>query len=126
MSKYLVFGHKNPDTDAIGSAIAYAYLLNHQGVEAEAVALGDPNAETAYALNQFGLEAPRVVTTVANEVDQVALVDHNEPLQSADDIADVQVDYVVDHHRISGFETAQPLYYRCEPIGCTCSILYKL
>ena len=46
MSKLLVFGHQNPDTDAITSAISYAYLLRHLGEDAEAVALGTPNEET--------------------------------------------------------------------------------
>ena len=53
MSKLLVFGHQNPDTDAITSAISYAYLLRHLGEDAEAVALGTPNEETQYALDYF-------------------------------------------------------------------------
>lgn len=126
MRKLLVFGHQNPDTDAIASAIAFAHFLRAQGQEAEAVALGPVNDETAYALAQFGFEAPRVVDRVGPETDRVALVDHNEPQQSVADIQAVQVDYVVDHHRIAGFETSQPLYYRAEPIGSTASILYKL
>lgn len=126
MSKYLVFGHKNPDTDAIGAAIAFAHLLQERGHEAEAVALGTPNSETQFALDYFQLEAPRAVETVANETSRVALVDHNEKTQSVDDIDEVQVDYVVDHHRISNFETANPLFYRAEPIGSTSSVIYKL
>jgi len=78
MNKLLVFGHQNPDTDAITSAIAYAYYLNHNGIEAEAVALGLPSEETIYALNQFKIDAPRVIKAAANETDTVALVDHNE------------------------------------------------
>lgn len=126
MSKYLVFGHQNPDTDAIAAAIAFSYYLERKGHEAEPVALGTPNAETAYALEHFSLEAPRVVETVANETDRVALVDHNEPQQSVSDLEEVTVDYVIDHHRISGFNTANPLFYRAEPIGSTCSVIYKM
>ncbi|WP_106448565.1 manganese-dependent inorganic pyrophosphatase [Trichococcus alkaliphilus] len=126
MKKLLVFGHQNPDTDAITSAIAYAYYLNQTGIEAEAVALGLPSEETAYALNQFKTEAPRVIATAANETDTVALVDHNEAQQSVSDIKDVEVYAVVDHHRIANFETANPLYYRAEPVGCTNTILYKM
>jgi manganese-dependent inorganic pyrophosphatase len=126
MNKLLVFGHQNPDTDAITSAIAYAYYLNQNGIEAEAVALGLPSEETAYALNQFKTEAPRVIATAANETDTVALVDHNEAQQSVSDIKDVEVYAVVDHHRIANFETANPLYYRAEPVGCTNTILYKM
>lgn len=126
MSKELVFGHKSPDTDAIVAAKAYAYLQSKLGYDTEAVALGEPNMETNYVLNHFNEPTPRIVKTVANEVDAVMLVDHNEPQQSADDIADVQVTHVVDHHRIADFNTAAPLYYRAEPVGCTSTILTNM
>lgn len=126
MSKILVFGHKSPDTDTIASAITLAYFLNERGHDAEAVALGDPNDETAFALDYFGFEALRVIETAANETDTVALVDHNEVQQSVADLADVTVKMVVDHHRIANFQTADPLYYRAEPLGATTTILYKM
>lgn len=126
MSKSLVFGHQNPDTDAIGAAIAFAHLQNQLGHEAEAVALGTPNEETQFALDTFGLTAPRVIETVANEVENVMLVDHNEFQQSVADIQEVNILAVVDHHRIANFETANPLYYRAEPVGCTSTIVLKL
>ncbi|WP_397536406.1 manganese-dependent inorganic pyrophosphatase [Rummeliibacillus pycnus] len=126
MSKVLVFGHKNPDTDTITSALVYAYLKQQIGVEAEAVRLGEPNNETAYALEKFGFEAPRLVEKVSPEAAQVILVDHNERQQSADDISEVQITEVIDHHRIANFETADPLYYRAEPVGCTATILNKI
>lgn len=126
MEKLLVFGHQNPDTDAITSAISFAHYLNETGVEAEAVAFEGPSEETAFALNHFNWEAPRVVNTVSNEVSAVALVDHNEFQQSATDITNVEIKYVIDHHRISNFETANPLYYRSEPVGCTNTVIYKM
>lgn len=126
MSKVLIFGHLNPDTDAITSAISYAYLQRQLGVDAEAVALGEVSEETAYALNHFNVAAPRVVETVANETNQVMLVDHNEFQQSVSDIREVEVLSVVDHHRIANFETANPLHYRAEPVGCTNTIILKL
>ena len=126
MTKYLVFGHKNPDMDTIASAIAFAYFLEKEGHDAEPVALGKVDTQTAFALERFGFDAPRVVETVADETTQVALVDHNEPQQSADDIDNVVVDYVIDHHRISGFTTNGPVFYRAEPIGSTASVLYKM
>ncbi|NMA91006.1 MAG: manganese-dependent inorganic pyrophosphatase [Amphibacillus sp.] len=126
MSKKLIFGHKNPDTDTIASAIAYSYLKNKLGEETEAVALGEPNGETQFALDYFKVSAPRVVTTVANETNEVILVDHNEKQQSVSDIEEVSVREVIDHHRIANFETADPLYYRAEPVGCTATILNKL
>lgn len=126
MEKLLVFGHQNPDTDAVTSAISFAHYLNQMGVEAEAVALGEVNEETDFALRHFEADFPRVITTASNEVSAVALVDHNEFQQSVSDISNLEVKYVVDHHRISNFETANPLYYRAEPVGCTNTIIYKL
>ncbi|MBC1431280.1 manganese-dependent inorganic pyrophosphatase [Listeria welshimeri] len=126
MTKTLVFGHKNPDTDTICSAISYAELKKAQGADIEAVRLGELNSETTFVLDYFQATAPRLVQTVANEVSEVALVDHNERQQSADDIDEVTVTAVVDHHRIANFETSDPLYYRAEPVGCTTTILLKM
>ncbi|WP_033829507.1 manganese-dependent inorganic pyrophosphatase [Bacillus andreraoultii] len=126
MEKVLVFGHKNPDTDSICSAIAYAELKKELGMNTEAVRLGDVNSETQYALDYFKIDAPRFVETVTNEVESVILVDHNEQGQSADDIRNAKVLEVIDHHRIANFETADPLYYRAEPVGCTATIIKKL
>src|SRR5699024_1902405 len=126
MEKVLVFGHKNPDTDSITAAISYAYLKRELGMDSEAVSLREVSNETAYALDYFGFEAPRVIEKAAPEAKQVILVDHNEKQQSVDDLDDVQVIEVVDHHRIANFETSDPLYYRAEPVGCTATILNKL
>lgn len=126
MEKILIFGHQNPDTDTICSAIAYADLKNKLGFNAEPVRLGQVNGETQYALDYFKQESPRLVETAANEVNGVILVDHNERQQSIKDIEEVQVLEVIDHHRIANFETAEPLHYRAEPVGCTATILNKM
>ena len=126
MAKEFVFGHQNPDTDAIGTAIAFSYLQNKLGYDTEPVALGEANDETKYALEKFGFEAPKVIETAADKVDSVMLVDHNEPQQSVSDIDKVTVTHVVDHHRIMNFNTASPLFYRAEPVGCTSTIVYKM
>ncbi|MGJ9382816.1 manganese-dependent inorganic pyrophosphatase [Salipaludibacillus sp. CF4.18] len=122
----LVFGHQNPDTDTICSAIVYADLKSKLGMAIEPVRLGEVNGETQYALDHFKIKAPRFVESVSNEVNQVILVDHNERQQSAKDLDQVQVLEVIDHHRIANFETEAPLYYRAEPVGCTATILNKL
>ncbi|GJM79426.1 putative manganese-dependent inorganic pyrophosphatase [Paenibacillus sp. HMSSN-139] len=126
MEKVLIFGHKNPDTDTICSAIAYADLKSKLGWNVEPVRLGSVNGETAFALERFGFEAPRLVETVAGEAKEVILVDHNERQQSVSDIDQVRVAEVIDHHRIANFETSGPLYYRAEPVGCTATILNKM
>ncbi len=126
MEKVLVLGHKNPDTDSICSAIAYAELKTIIGMNTEPVRLGHINGETQFALDYFHVDVPRLVDSVANEVKSVILVDHNERQQSASDIDHVRVLEVIDHHRIANFETSDPLYYRAEPVGCTATILNKL
>lgn len=127
MSKFLVFGHQNPDTDAIASSYGWAHLEREVfGRDAEAVALGTPNEETAFALDYFGVTAPRVVESAKAEgVSQVVLTDHNEFQQSIADIKDVEVAAVIDHHRVANFETANPLYMRLEPVGSASSIVYR-
>ena len=85
MSKILVFGHQNPDSDAIGSSVAFAYLCKEAyGLDTEAVALGTPNEETAYVLNYFGVEAPRVITSAKAEgAEQVILKSSGESFDSS-------------------------------------------
>ncbi|MCC9700960.1 manganese-dependent inorganic pyrophosphatase [Streptococcus agalactiae] len=128
MANILFFGHQNPDSDAIGSSVAFAYLAKEAwGLDTEAVALGTPNEETAYVLDYFGVQAPRVVESAKAEgVETVILTDHNEFQQSISDIKDVTVYGVVDHHRVANFETANPLYMRLEPVGSASSIVYRM
>jgi manganese-dependent inorganic pyrophosphatase len=126
MEKVLIFGHKNPDTDTICSAIAYAELKKALGVEAEAVRLGEVSGETKFALDYFKSAAPRFIEKASTETKSVILVDHNEFQQSVEDIKDVTILEVIDHHRIANFETSDPLYYRAEPVGCTATILNKM
>jgi manganese-dependent inorganic pyrophosphatase len=126
MEKTLVFGHKNPDTDTICSALAYANLKAKLGVHAEAARLGEVNKETQFALDYFQVEAPVFIEAVPEDVKDVILVDHNEFQQSVSNIKDVRITEVIDHHRVSNFETKEPLYFRAEPVGCTATILNKL
>lgn len=122
--KILTFGHKNPDTDTVTSALVMEDLQKALGKDIEAVRLGDLNGETEYALKHFNVNAPRILDRLHGE--DVILVDHNEFQQSADGIEDANILMVVDHHRIANFETAGPLYYRAEPVGCTATILNKM
>ena len=67
--KIYVIGHKNPDTDSICSAIAYADLRQKvTGQVHEAKRAGHVNDETAYVLDRFGVEAPKLLTDVRLQV----------------------------------------------------------
>lgn len=64
-----VIGHKNPDTDSICSAIAYAYLKNQSGTgEYIAKRAGHVSTETQYVLEKFNMEAPGYVPNVKTRV----------------------------------------------------------
>ena len=120
----LVFGHKNPDTDTICSAIAYAELKNKLGKDVKAARLGEINEETKYALNYFKVEKPELVENVAGK--EIILVDHNERTQTAEGFEEAKILELIDHHRISNFNVDEPLYARLEPVGCTATIILKL
>ncbi|MCD3220490.1 manganese-dependent inorganic pyrophosphatase [Mammaliicoccus sciuri] len=125
MVNTFIFGHKNPDTDTIASALVMEDLQKELGNDVQATRLGDVSDETQFALDYFKVQAPALLETPLKDKN-VILVDHNEFQQSADDITDATITMVVDHHRISNFETAAPLYYRAEPVGCTTTILKKM
>ena len=120
----LVFGHKNPDTDTICSAIAYAELKGKLGKDVKAVRLGEINEETKFVLDYFKVEKPELIESVSEK--EIMLVDHNERTQTADGFEEAKVLELVDHHRISNFNLDEPLYVRMEPVGCTATIILKL
>ena len=120
----LVFGHKNPDTDAIMSSIVMANLENKLGNNAKAVRLGNINKETQYVFDYLKIDAPELITNLEDGQD-VILVDHNEATQSAENINNANVQKVVDHHALN-FSVSTPIYYRAEPVGCTSTVLYKM
>ena len=124
MEKVLIFGHKNPDTDSITSSLVMANFEKKLGRDVEACALGEPNKETQYVLDYLGIEAPRVIDSIPDGAD-VILVDHNNPLESIDNLDKLNILKVVDHHCIY-LNTSYPLYYRAEPVGCTETILFKM
>lgn len=64
-----VCGHRNPDTDSIVSAMAYAALHNALGdSEYIAAMLGQPNDESRFLLERFGFEPPLLLSTVRTQV----------------------------------------------------------
>lgn len=126
MDKILVFGHKNPDTDSICSALVKAILDKKiNSVETVPARLGNLNKETQYVLEYLGIDAPMLIENI-EDGQKVILVDHNEFCQSVDGIEKAKIIEVIDHHRISGFQTSEPLYYTAKPYGCTCTILYNM
>ncbi|ACZ01012.1 manganese-dependent inorganic pyrophosphatase [Streptobacillus moniliformis] len=120
----IIFGHKNPDTDAICSAIVYSHLKEDLGIKAVAKRIGELNEETKFVLKYFGVDAPEYIDNVAGE--SIILVDHNERTQTADGFEEAKVLEVIDHHRVANFNVSDPLYMRVEAVGCTSTILFDM
>lgn len=57
------------------------------------------------------------------EKTRLILVDHNETAQAVEGIDNGQIIEIVDHHRLGGITTADPIYTREEPVGCTATII---
>ena len=122
-----VVGHANPDTDSVTSAIAFATLLNAQGMEAKAcmqIAAADLNPESTTVLKRFGLTAPEQLMDAAGK--KIALVDFSDLAQGPANLVDAELVAVVDHHKIGDVTTNNPILFRAEPVGCTGTVLNKM
>ncbi|KXG75577.1 putative manganese-dependent inorganic diphosphatase [Thermotalea metallivorans] len=60
----LIFGHKNPDTDSVASAIAFSYLKNQLGYDTIPCILGNLNKESKFVLGYFGVQLPSLIKNV--------------------------------------------------------------
>ena len=130
MSKVLVFGHKNPDNDAIMSAVVFAQLANAIDPENEYVAcrLGGLPGESAALLAEQGVAEPVLLEKIepSDEPQKVILTDHNELSQTVEGIENAEVIAVIDHHRIADLSTAQPIAFVNLPWGSTCTVIAHL
>ena len=63
---------------------------------------------------------------VMPEREQVILVDHNERGQAVEGIEEAKVVEIIDHHRLGGIQTSEPIYTHAEPVGCTATIVANM
>ncbi len=63
-----IFGHRNPDSDSVCSAIALAYLKNSEGLESVPFVLGDINNESNFILNHFDISPPKLLKEIKIQV----------------------------------------------------------
>ena len=117
-----VAGHKSPDSDTVGSSIAYAYLLSELGYDAEPVVLGQINNESKYILNAADLEVPMVLKDAAGC--NMVLVDHSEYTQSAENLQDANIISIIDHHADGTITTGGQLIYDARPLGSTATVIW--
>ncbi len=117
-----VTGHKNPDTDTVGSSIAYAALLRMLGYDARAVVLGSINKETEYILEKAGAEVPERLEDASGCT--MVLVDHSDYEQSAEGLQDAEIISIIDHHGDGSVRTGNQLIYDARPLGATATIVW--
>ena len=92
----LVFGHRNPDTDSVCSAIALSYLKNELGENTSPRVIGHINKETQFVLNYFGIKEPEYLNNVKV---QLRNVHYNEGVKSKETASSKEVvDYIQDKH----------------------------
>jgi manganese-dependent inorganic pyrophosphatase len=63
---------------------------------------------------------------IAPNKKKLILVDHNEKGQSVNGRDDAEIIEIIDHHRVSDISTVNPVYFRCEPVGCTATIVTNM
>ena len=57
---------------------------------------------------------------------QLILVDHNEKNQAVNGADSAEILEIIDHHRLRTIETAGPVFFRNQPLGSTCTIIYLM
>jgi len=122
-----VFGHISPDTDAVGSAILWAWYLNTEMSEkAIPFVLGTLNKETAFVLKRWNIPEPILLESIKTD-DNVVIVDTNNPQELFPNILDTNIIQIIDHHRLSGgLSTKSPLEMHLKPFASTASVIQSL
>lgn len=72
----------------------------------------------------YGMLSRRSLLEMDNK--KIIMVDHNEKSQAVDGIEEAEILEIIDHHRLGSLETAMPVYFRNQPVGCTATIIYGL
>lgn len=63
---------------------------------------------------------------IIQERTKIILVDHNERSQAVEGVEDAQIMEIIDHHRLGGLQTSDPIFIRHEPVGCTATIVANM
>lgn len=122
-----VFGHTNPDSDAVCSAVVTvtAFWLSCQGREARAWRLGEVNRETRFIFRSAGLNLPEPLVSL-EENEPVWLVDFTEPAQGPCFLSRCNITGIIDHHRLGGLITQFPPEIWIRPVGSSATLLWTI
>ncbi len=91
----LITGHRNPDSDSICAALAYADLKRQLGDNAMAIRLGNINPETAYILDRFKQEPPKLMSKLETEIKDITI---DEVLTVSEDATIKEAWDLMSHH----------------------------
>lgn len=128
-NKTIIIGHLCPDTDSVVAAMVAAFYSEKIfDIKALAKRTGDLNNETKFIL---GLLPKSVKINLPSKIDEVKtekviLVDTTEPSQIIKGVDENNLIAIIDHHNLGGLKSTKPIYARIEPLGSSCSVLYKI
>ena len=122
-----VFGHLSPDTDATTAAIVWAWYLNkHTASEATPYVLGELNSETSFVLQRFGFSVPEILPALTPG-ESVVVVDTNNPQELPENINEMNLLALIDHHKlVGGLTTETPTEITIKPLACTATIMHDI
>lgn len=118
-----VFGHLNPDSDAICVAVVTADWLNRSNRPARAWRPGEANLETRYIFKAAGLSLPPLLD-IPLKGESVWLIDFSEPTHGPADLLQSNVIGIIDHHRLGGLVTQLPPEVCIKPAGSSATVLW--
>ena len=118
MKSVYIFGHQNPDTDTVTSAIALKYLKKNLGMPAEAYVLGNVNLETKYVLDYFNIPIPKYLNDVKLQIKDINYhrdfyINKNESVEATYNYMNLKgttgIPIVDDNKHLIGIVTAKTL-----------------
>ncbi len=120
-----VFGHTNPDSDAVCTAAVTAFWLQCLGRPARAWRLGELNRETRFIFRAAKLPVPEILQFLDDDA-PVWLVDFTEPAQGPAFLHNSDIVGIIDHHRLGGLMTRLPPEVWIKPVGSSATLLWSL
>jgi len=124
MSSIIIVGHKNPDTDTVVASLVWGDYLKRKGYWPKVCRAGQLNYETKFVLKYFHQNQPPLIKNLAKK--KVFLIDHNEASQAVDGLDKAQLVGILDHHKLGGLKTAEPIFCRIEALGSSSTLVAKI
>lgn len=120
-----VFGHRNPDSDTICSALVVADWLSYTGKPARPYRLGELTPETRYILTMAGVSEPELLTEDLTGK-TVWIVDFTDTEQGPPSLPDSNIIGIIDHHRLGTIITKNPPDVWVRAVGCCGTVILHI